>query len=67
MVMGASVGEVWRKVELNFTEERLRQARQEGTSVTLTVPVTATATSLKLVAYDYVADLIGSANVSVKR
>lgn len=35
--------------------------------MTLTVPVTATAESLKLVAYDYGADLIGSKNVKVKR
>ena len=61
------VGELWKKLELTYTDERLRELRQTGTTVSLAVPVTATAESLKLVAYDYGADLIGSKNVNVKR
>ena len=62
-----SVGELWKRVELTLTDERRQQLVREGLVVRLSVPVTAAADSVKVVAYDYGADLIGSANVKVTK
>lgn len=61
------VGELRRRVELNYSGARLVAVRDEGTDVVLSVPVTGPATSMKLVVYDYADDLIGSRNVPVSK
>jgi VWFA-related protein len=61
------VGDVEQDVALTYDAARLREARASGLSLPLTVPVTAPASSLKLVVYDFADDLTGSRNVTVGR
>ena len=59
------VGDLRQTLALSFTDDRLAEVRQTGIPVTLVVPATGPADSLKLVAYDYASDLTGSLNVKV--
>jgi VWFA-related protein len=59
------VGDVENDVVLNYDAARLREARASGVSLPLTIPVTAPASSVKLVVYDFADDLTGSRNVTV--
>jgi hypothetical protein len=59
------VGDVETDVALNYGAGRLREIRSSGLSLPLTIPVTAPASSLKVVAYDFADDLTGSRNVAV--
>jgi VWFA-related protein len=59
------VGDVQTDVALNYDADRLREMRSSGLSLPLTIPVTAPASSLKVVAYDFADDLTGSRNVAV--
>lgn len=61
------MGELWRKVEVTLTDDGRQPLPRDALSVNLAVPVKATPASLKLVAYDYGADLVGSLNVNVKK
>jgi len=62
-----AVGELWRKVELSVTDERRQELVRDGVTVNVAVPVKANAASVKVVAYDYGADLVGTANVTVRK
>lgn len=62
-----AVGELWRKVELSVTEQRRQELVRDGVTVDIAVPVKANAASVKVVAYDYGADLVGTANVNVRK
>jgi hypothetical protein len=59
------VGDVRTTIALELSDARLREVRESGVPVSLTIPVSAQADSLKLVVYDYAADLTGSRNVDV--
>jgi hypothetical protein len=59
------VGDLETDVALNYDADRLREMRASGLSLPLTIPVTAPASSLKIVAYDFADDLTGSRNVDV--
>jgi hypothetical protein len=63
---GRPIGDVWQTLQLRVGDAELARLRREGMRVTLTVPVTAAADTVKLVAYDYGADLVGSRNLDVK-
>ena len=61
-----TVGEMWKMVELTFTDARLDFWQQSGGApVQIAVPVAGTPVSVKLVAYQYAADLVGSRNLKV--
>ncbi len=62
-----SVGDLRQTVELSYTDERLTELRRSRVPVSLLVPVTGAAQTVKVVAYDFAGDLTGSRNVTVTR
>ncbi len=60
------MGEVWRNVQLAYTDERLAVVTGAGVPVTLAVPVTGPARNVKVIVYDYAADLVGTAIVKIQ-
>jgi VWFA-related protein len=60
------VGELWQKVELNLSEESYQRVLREGHTQTIRLPLKARPASIKVVVYDYGADLAGSAVARVK-
>jgi VWFA-related protein len=54
------VGESWKTVHLNYTDERLQVVRGEGLAVPLSVQTSAPPRNLKVVVYDHGSDLVGS-------
>jgi hypothetical protein len=61
------IGEVHQNVTLTFTEPRYAEVLKTGAPVPLTIPVSAAAEWVKVVAYDYLTDLTGSRNVKVPK
>jgi hypothetical protein len=62
----APVGELQRRVELRFDPAAFARVQEKGTTFRLSVPVTGRAERIKVVVYDYGADLLGSAVAKVK-
>jgi len=60
------VGELWRKVDLSFTDQTFARLNRERLAFSVTVPVERTPRFVKAVVYDYGADLVGS-RVAVMR
>ncbi len=60
------MGEMWKSVVLTFTDERLAAVAQNGVPVTVTVPVNGPSKNVKIILYDYAADLVGSVVVKVQ-
>jgi VWFA-related protein len=60
------VGRFWKTMQLTLTDERLAALTRTGIVATLDIPVTGTAARVKIVAYDYASDSLGSAIVAVK-
>ena len=54
------VGQIWKTVALTFTEDRYQEMLRAGVPVNVTVPLTAPARRVKIVAYDYGSDRVGS-------
>jgi VWFA-related protein len=61
------VGEVWRTVEFDLSEESYRRALAEGLWFNVQVPVSAEPKYLKVVVYDYASDAIGAEAVLLKK
>lgn len=61
------VGEFQQAIALELTDVRLAEIRASGLPMSIPIPVTADADSLKVVVYDYAGDLTGSLNVTVGR
>ena len=61
------VGEIHQNVTLTFTEPRYAEVLKTGAQVGLTIPVSAAAEWVKVVAYDYLTDLTGSKNVRLPK
>ena len=61
------VGDVRKTVELTLSDDRLAEARRAGIPLSIQVPVTAPADRLKLIVYDYAADLSGSVTLRLSR
>ena len=59
----ALVGEHWQAVDLDLTDQNYEIFKARGVSYTATVPVKADPAYVKVVAYDYGADALGSALV----
>jgi VWFA-related protein len=62
---GRPIGDVWQTFQLTATDAELDQLRREGMKIAMRVPVVAEADTVKLVIYDYGADLVGSRNLEV--
>ena len=60
------VGSFWNTIRLTFTDDRLNVVTRDGAPVTLTVPVDAPANNVKIIAYDYGSDLLGSVVAKVQ-
>lgn len=62
-----TVGDVRRTIELSYADDRLAEVTTTGAPVTLDIPVTDAVTSVKVVAYDYASDRLGSRNLFVQK
>ena len=60
------VGELQRKVELNLREDRYRAFGEQGASFNIRVPLKDRPKYVKVIVYDYAADLLGSATATIK-
>ena len=60
------VGTSWTTAQLNYTDERMDEIARAHIPITLTIPVTRKAANVKVVVYDYAADLVGSVVAKVK-
>jgi hypothetical protein len=60
------VGERWQLVDMNLTDASYQEFKMRGASFSLPIAVAGEPRLLKVIAYDYAADLIGIANVSVR-
>lgn len=63
---GQMLGQAWNTVELEMTEEAYQRFMQKGMRYDARVVVTGQARYVKVVAYDYAADIVGSAITRVK-
>jgi hypothetical protein len=54
-------------VNLSFTDARLAELRRTGLHFELTIDLTAKADEVKVVAYDYASDLVGSAVAKIAK
>jgi hypothetical protein len=61
-----TVGSEWRTVDLSLSDTQLEEARHGGLPYTVGVPATAKVDALKVVVYNYDADLLGTAVVKVR-
>ena len=61
-----TVGQLWQTAELTFSEDKVSEFRQNGFRYTFVVPVSARARRVKVVAYDFAADLVGSITASIE-
>jgi hypothetical protein len=59
------VGQDWQVVDLDLTDQNYEIFKTSGLSYTQTVPLTGDPTYVKVIAYDYAADVIGSALVRI--
>ena len=59
-------GYQWDTVNLALTDSQLAEARRTGWHYELTIDLTAKADEVKVAAYDYASDLVGSAVVKIK-
>ncbi|MEX2272253.1 MAG: VWA domain-containing protein [Vicinamibacterales bacterium] len=62
----APVGESLSKIDLTLTEEAYQGALKTGATFTIRVPLSGTPRHVKAIVYDYGADLLGSAQVTLK-
>ena len=61
-----SVGASSQTLQLGYTEQRLAVVKQSGLKHSVMIPVTGRPANVKVVVYDYNADLVGSAISKVK-
>ena len=59
------VGQSWKTVELNYADDRLAAVMRDGVPVTVTIDLSAPVKNVKVVLYDFAADLVGSAIAKV--
>jgi len=64
---GQPVGDAQKSAELRFDDTAFARAQQQGTTFKMTVPVRGDVRSIKVIVYDYGADLVGSAVAKVSR
>ena len=59
---GTSVGERWEKMRIALTAEEYKSALRSGITHTMSIPVRSSPRTVKAVVYDYVGDVIGTAD-----
>jgi VWFA-related protein len=64
---GGGVGDSRQQVNLTLTPARRAELAASGVPIRLRLPVTAVPATVKVVVYDFAADLVGSATVRVRR
>jgi VWFA-related protein len=62
---GRGVGEMYRKFDLSLTPEEHKKALKDGVSYTMRLATRGSAQLVKVVVYDYTADVIGTAETKV--
>jgi VWFA-related protein len=60
-------GHSWQTLELTYTDDRLAEIRRTGLAHAITMPLRGVPRDVKLVIYNYDADVVGSAVVRVQR
>ena len=63
----AVIGQDWQVVDLDLTDQNYEIFRTRGLSYTQTVPVTGDPVYVKVIAYDYAADVLGSTLVRLSK
>lgn len=63
---GRYLGGIWQEMELNLLEETYEGAQRSGLPYSVRVPRSGPGQTLKIVVYDYNADLVGSATATAK-
>lgn len=63
---GASVGELWRPMDMRIPADLFASLAQTGLRFTVDVPIRSPATFVQVIVYDYGADLIGSTHARVR-
>jgi VWFA-related protein len=61
------VGENWQTLDFRLTEENYQKFMREGVGYTIRVPLKGDPKYLKVILYDYAADLVGSSMVQLKK
>jgi VWFA-related protein len=61
------VGENWQTLDFKLTEENYQKFMREGVGYTIRVPLNGEPKYLKVILYDYAADLVGSSMVQLKK
>jgi hypothetical protein len=62
----ALVGDAWQHIDLKLKDDTYERTRREGVTHTAHVPVRAQPRYVKIVVYDYSADLVGTAIVNLR-
>jgi VWFA-related protein len=57
--------ETWKTIQLKFTDDRLPVVMHDGIPISVTLPVDRQVKNVKVIVYDYRADLVGSVVVKV--
>jgi hypothetical protein len=60
------VGDAWQHIDLNLKDETYARVQREGVAHTAHIPVRAQPRYVKIVVYDYSADLVGTAIVNLR-
>ena len=61
------VGQTWQRMNLDVADAGRLQLLKDGITYTTTVPLRAVASFVKVIVYDYEADLLGSVKIPVRR
>ena len=61
------VGQTWQTVELKLEPERYDRFVRDGFPITLRLPIRRSSSFAKVIVYDYGSDLLGTANVRVRK
>jgi len=61
------VGQTWQTVELKLEPERYDRFVRDGFPITLRLPIRRSSSYAKVIVYDYGSDLLGTANVKVRK
>jgi hypothetical protein len=61
------IGQTWQTIELKLEPERHDRMMRDGLPITLRVPIRRSSSYAKVIVYDYRSDLLGSAQVKVRK
>ena len=60
------IGEAWQTIDFKLTEENYQKFQRVGVSFTVRIPISADPAYVKVILYDYSADLVGSTMTRIK-